>query len=81
MRKIGIATLALLATAACAQSPVAIHDDGPQAVLNGGVLGSGHYEDATTDGAEVLSEPAAGEEELTVSSDSERNPGVLGSGY
>jgi hypothetical protein len=81
MRKIGIATLTLLAiaTAACAESPVGIHADGTQAALNGGFGGSGNYEEETAETApeEVV---GAADEDVLTTFETARNPGFGGSG-
>lgn len=81
MRKIGIATLALLAaaTSACAGSPTAATPAG-EASMNGFLGGSGNYEEESTSPVSPADETGLVTEGDAIMVVAERNPGFGGSG-
>lgn len=96
MRKIGIATLTLVAvaTAACGESPVAASAAGAEASLtevwvgtgayeagNPGLLGSGHYETVSSGFGGSGTAAVPGDDEMMITVQMEGNPGLLGSGH
>ncbi len=77
MRKIGIslATLLTVALSACTQSPTA-SAAGAEASLNGGFIGSGHYEEEGPGGTIGTGHVAAPEEDAVTTTETARNPGL-----
>jgi hypothetical protein len=77
MKKIGISLLALfaLATSACGESPTATAA-GADASLNGGFIGSGHYEEEGPGGTIGSGHVAGASEAEAATTEAERNPGL-----
>ncbi|HLM66135.1 MAG TPA: hypothetical protein VK358_01345 [Longimicrobium sp.] len=80
MRTIGISLLTLfaLATSACGESPTA-SAAGADASMNGGFVGSGHYEEEGPGTSGTGGEAKDAEEETMTTM--EGNPGLAGSGH